>query len=104
MNLMNLARTAQEYRRGIWTPGEVVLRAFEYTQGAGAYVGLPSLRASMSPLAYLGLQEAAQALLDSMSPDSNEVGIGFVTPQVPAQFTVIPRAFILELSSKQPTA
>ena len=36
MHLVILAKTAQEYRRGIWTPEEFVLRAFEYTQGIGA--------------------------------------------------------------------
>jgi hypothetical protein len=99
MNPQTLERMALEYRRGQWTPGEVVLRAFEVSDSvAGA------LRSAVSPSAYEGLQEAARSLMASMSPDARGIGLGFVTPAAPAVFTDVPVAFVAALASNEEKA
>ncbi|MCO6045203.1 hypothetical protein NG895_14925 [Aeoliella sp. ICT_H6.2] len=97
MDAKQLERMARQYRRDLWTPGEVVYQCFVAAGEREATSGVQALRDAVSRDEFRNLQAAARQVLDSMHPDAEWYGVGFVTPEVPPCITEIPRTFLEEM-------
>ena len=56
---------------------------------------------TLSQRSYAALQDAAREVLASLDPETIEIGVGWVAPEAPIQFTPIPIQFVISLSEKE---
>lgn len=100
----HLEKVARQFRSELLTPSEVVYYCFREAENLELGDGAQAIRDSVSPELFKHLQEAAIRALETMLPEADHIGVGFVTPEAPPLTTEIPRSFLVSMASGEEPA
>jgi hypothetical protein len=94
----NLERLAKD-RGKVWADSELVFFVYDTVREMPLAAAVAHLQATLSSAALASIHQAACSVVGKTPADSETFGVGWVTPEAPAQFNHVPTEFVRRVAS-----